>query len=47
MNWINIPTNLDIELSEDNICDFCAADNLECGEYPECCYRYIIEKKTK
>lgn len=47
MNWINIPTNLDIELSEDNICDFCAADNLECGEYPECCYRYIIEKETK
>lgn len=26
MNWINIPVNLDIEITEDNICD---ADNIE------------------
>lgn len=39
MSWIDIPVILDVELTEDN---FCAADNLECGEYPECCYRYTI-----
>ena len=26
MNWINIPVNLDIEITEDNICD---DDNIE------------------
>lgn len=42
MSWIDIPVILDVELTEDNICDFCDADNIECGEYPECCYRYVI-----
>lgn len=43
MNWINIPADLDIELTEVNICTFCEADKDECGEYAECCYRSVIE----
>lgn len=36
-NWFNIPDKS--VLTESNICDFCAADKDECGEYAECCYR--------
>lgn len=41
-NWFNIPDKS--TLTESNICEFCAADKDECGEYAECCYRSIVEE---
>lgn len=41
-NWFNIPD--ESTLTESNICEFCAADKEECGEYAECCYRGLVEK---
>lgn len=41
-NWFNI---LDPSiLTESNICEFCAADKDECGEYVECCYREVCKE---
>lgn len=42
-NWFNIPN--ESALTESNICDFCAADKDECGEYAECCYREVYKKQ--
>lgn len=41
-NWFNIPDKS--ILTESNICEFCAADKDECGEYAECCYREVCKE---
>ena len=40
--WIE--TDKPAELTEDNICTFCKADEGECGEWRECCYSQAIKE---
>lgn len=35
------------KITEENICDYCRADEEECGEYRECCYREIDRYRKK
>lgn len=46
-NWIKVPTAVwgafdeqnKLDLIAINICNYCVADNEECGEHPYCCYK--------
>lgn len=43
--WIE--TDNPEELTEDNICTFCKADEEECGEWRECCYSQAINEAER
>lgn len=43
--WIE--TDKPEELTEDNICTYCKADEDECGEWLECCYIQAIKEADR
>lgn len=39
--WIKLKDEIP---TEENVCEFCAADNEECGEWQELCYKALMEE---
>lgn len=42
--WIEIYDPIETAFSEENICEFCKADQEECGEWNVCCYIQVMRE---